>query len=113
MEPTYEIEEYVTEDAKAPFGQWLLGLKDKRAQAKIRARITRAAFSNFGDWKAIKNGNGLCEMREHYGPGYRVFYKVVGQKIVLLLAGSSKADQNKAITQAKERLADYERRLKQ
>ena len=82
----------------------------KRAQARIRARLTRAAFGNFGDWKAVKGAAGLCEMREHHGPGYRVYYSVVGQKIVLLLAGSSKKDQNKAIAQAQLRLADYHAR---
>ena len=49
-------------------------------------------------------------MREHYGPGYRIFYTVIDRKIVLLLAGSSKGDQKKAIATAKLRLADYDQR---
>ncbi len=55
---------------------------------------------------------GLYEMREHYGPGYRIFYTTVGKKIILLLAGSSKKDQAKAVTQAKGYLADYEERTR-
>ena len=110
MDPVYEVEEYTTELGAAPFGKWLLSLKDKRAQAKIRARITRSAFGNFGDWKKIAGVPGLCEMRDHYGPGYRIYYSVQGQKIVLLLAGSTKKDQSKAITQATDRLADYRSR---
>lgn len=51
-------------------------------------------------------------MREHDGPGYRVYYSVEGQAVVLLLAGSTKKDQNKAIAQAKDRLADYRIRSK-
>lgn len=106
----YDIEEYVTSDGDSPFGQWLLGLKDARAQAKIRAKLARVRQGNFGDWKKLKNADGICEMREHYSPGYRVFYTVAGQKIVLLLAGSTKKDQEKTIEQAKRYLADYKRR---
>ena len=53
---------------------------------------------------------GLFEMREDYGPGYRIYYAIIHGEIVLLLAGSIKADQNKMIAVAAERLADYERR---
>jgi putative addiction module killer protein len=112
MKPIYDVEEYVTADGRAPFGEWLLGLKDKRAQAKLHARIRRASFGNFGDWKRIQGTKGLMEMREHYGPGYRVFYGVVGEKLILLLAGSDKKDQNKTIRRAEAYLADYEERTK-
>ena len=71
----YEVEEYVTERGKIPFSQWLLSLKDKTGQAKLLARIRRATFGNFGDWKEIKGAKGLFEMREHYGPGYRIFIR--------------------------------------
>ncbi len=110
MQPIYEIEEYVTTNGKSPFSQWLLKLKDKRAQAKIQARLTRATFGNFGDWKNIKGAKGICEMREHYGPGYRIFYSVVENKIILLLVGAEKSDQEKAIEQAQSRLDDYTKR---
>lgn len=106
----FEIFEYITEDGKKPFADWLLTLKDKKAQVKIRARIARASLGNFGDWKSLENTNGIYEMREHYGAGFRVFYKLIGNKIILLLAGATKSDQNRTITKAKEYLADYERR---
>ncbi|GJQ58359.1 MAG: type II toxin-antitoxin system RelE/ParE family toxin [Candidatus Scalindua sp. AMX11] len=108
----YDIEEYETSSGKAPFGEWLLSLKDERAQAKIRARIIRASFGNFGDWKDIKGAKGVFEMRENYGPGYRIFYAVVGKKVVLLLAGSTKKDQKKTVAKAKEYLTDYVERTK-
>lgn len=104
---TYEVEEYVTKEGKVPFAEWLLHLKDTTGQGKLLARIRRASFGNFGDWKEIKGAKGLYEMREHYGPGYRIFYTLVGKKLILLLAGSSKKDQKKAIAQAKKYLADY------
>ncbi len=108
----YDIEEYETERGKAPFADWLKRLKDKTGQAKLLARLTRASFGNFGDWKEIKGARRLYEMREHYGPGYRIFYTLVGDKLIVLLAGSSKKDQKKAVAQAKQYLADYEERTK-
>ncbi len=103
----YEVEEYVTQRGKVPFSQWFLSLKDKTGQGKLLARIRRATFGNFGDWKEIKGAKGLFEMREHYGPGYRIFYTIVGNKLIVLLAGSSKKDQKKAVAQAKKYLADF------
>lgn len=108
----YEIHEYITENGKKPFADWLLKLKDKKAQVKIRSRITRASLGNFGDWKSLENANGIYEMREHYGSGFRVFYKIIGNKIILLLAGSSKKDQGRTISKAKEYIEDYDRRIK-
>ncbi|QDV79100.1 type II toxin-antitoxin system RelE/ParE family toxin [Botrimarina mediterranea] len=106
----YEVEEYATDKGKKPFGEWLLSLRDSLAKAKLLARINRAAHGNFGDWKAVKNAPGLFEMREHYGPGYRIYYAVVRGKLILLLAGSAKRNQNAMIAAAKKRLADYEER---
>ncbi len=69
----YDIEEYVDSVGRTPFREWLLSLKDVVARAKLTARVDRASFGNFGDWKAISNAPGIFEMREHYGPSYRVF----------------------------------------
>jgi putative addiction module killer protein len=77
---------------------------------KLRARITRAELGNLGDWKALKGAERIYEMREHYGPGYRIFFTIVGRKIILLLAGSTKQDQKRVLVRAKEYLADYEGR---
>ena len=106
----YEVEIYLSEDKRAPFQEWLDQIKDKTARTKLYARLRRASYGNFGDWKDIKGAKGIYEMREHYGQGYRMFYTIVGQKIILLLAGSSKKDQSKTIAKAKEYLADYKRR---
>jgi putative addiction module killer protein len=98
--------------AKAPFAEWLLGLKDHVARSRLTARIDRAAHGNFGDWKSLSGVKGLCEMRDQHGPGYRLFFAVVGGRIILLLAGSSKRDQDRAIAKAKEYLADYRARTR-
>jgi len=106
----FEIESYVTEDGETPFLAWLLRLNDKKIQAKLYARLDRASFGNFGDWKALSGTKGIYEMREHFGQGYRIYYAIVGKKVILLLAGSTKKDQNKVIAKAKKYLADYKNR---
>ncbi|MBF0462023.1 MAG: type II toxin-antitoxin system RelE/ParE family toxin [Magnetococcales bacterium] len=109
----YDIEEYLTANGKSPFSDWLCALKDVIAQAKLTARVDRAAHGNFGDWRPLADAKGVFEMREDYGPGYRIFYSVIGRKIILLLAGSTKKNQNRTIEKAKDCLADYERRAGQ
>jgi putative addiction module killer protein len=108
----YQIEEYVSANGDAPFSEWLSELKDVIAIAKITARIDRAAHGNFGDWKSLVGTKGVFEMRETHGGGYRIFYSLVGKKIILLLAGSTKKDQKKTIAKAKAYLEDYQERIK-
>lgn len=73
------------------FAKWIDGLKDIRARARILVRIERLKTGNPGDVKPV--GEGVSEMRIDYGPGYRVYYKQVGQKIIILLAGGDKKSQ--------------------
>ncbi|MFA6009253.1 MAG: type II toxin-antitoxin system RelE/ParE family toxin [Desulfobacteraceae bacterium] len=67
------------------FDAWFASLKDKRAVARIQARIDRAEDGNFGDCSPV--GEGVSEMRIHYGPGYRVYFVQRGVELVILLAG--------------------------
>ena len=78
--------------------QWLDGLHDIRARARILVRIERLADRNPGDVKAL--GEGVSELRIDYGPGYRVYYKKQGRKVVILLAGGDKSTQSKDIKTA-------------
>ena len=80
------------------FAKWLDGLRDIRARARILVRIERLASGNPGDVKAV--GEGVSELRINYGPGYRVYYKRHGQKVVVLLAGGDKSTQAKDIKTA-------------
>jgi putative addiction module killer protein len=86
----HEIEEYVTEDGTSPFTDWLQGLKDTRTRMRLLARLDRASLGNLGDWKALSDAEGMVELRDHYGPGYRLYVSFVGRKIILLLGGSTK-----------------------
>jgi len=84
----------------AEFDRWLEGLRDTQAQLKIAQRIFRLQGGNPGDWKSL--GDGVSEMRIDHGPGYRVYYTVRERVVYLLLCGSSKRDQDKAIMLAKQ-----------
>ena len=76
------------------------------------ARIRRASLGNFGDFKKLTDAKGICEMRVHAGQGFRIFYAVIGQTVVLLLAGSTKKDQARTLAKAKVYLEDYRKRVK-
>ena len=80
------------------FAKWLDGLHDIHARARILVRIERLAAGNPGDVKAV--GEGVSELRIDYGPGYRVYYKKHGRKVVILLAGGDKSTQAKDIKTA-------------
>ncbi|MEM9451357.1 MAG: type II toxin-antitoxin system RelE/ParE family toxin [Cyanobacteria bacterium P01_E01_bin.6] len=84
----------------AIFANWFKGLKDRRAKGLIQACIDRMAIGNFGDVAPI--GEGVSELRIHYGPGYRVYFVKRGQVVVILLSGGDKNSQNSDIKKAKE-----------
>ena len=100
-----EIQIYATPDGKCPFLEWLESLRDINARAKIRTRLDRVEAGNLGDYKPV--GNGVCELRIDYGPGYRVYFGQVGTTIILLLCGGDKSTQEKDILQAIKYWTDY------
>ncbi|GDY23085.1 toxin, RelE family protein [Verrucomicrobiota bacterium] len=73
------------------FAKWLDRLRDVQARARVQARIERLALGNPGDVQPI--GEGVSELRIHYGPGYRVYFKQRGREVVILLAGGDKRTQ--------------------
>ncbi len=81
------------------FDAWLSKLKDARGKARIVERIRSAERGNFGDCEPV--GEGISEMRIHYGPGYRVYFTRTGDVVYLLLCGGTKRRQNRDIAQAK------------
>ncbi len=84
------------------FAEWIDDLRDIRGRARIQARIERLAMGNPGDAKSV--GEGVCELRIDFGPGYRVYFTRRGREIVILLAGGDKSSQPKDISAA-QRLA--------
>lgn len=101
----YELSIYKPHDKKAPFEKWFTSLKDKKTRQIIQARIDRAAFGNLGDVKSV--GEDVFEFRIDFGPGFRVYFSIQGQKILLLLVGGEKRTQGKDIEKAKLYLRDW------
>ena len=82
------------------FKGWLLKLRDLKAKARIAIRISRAEDGLFGDHRVL--GKGLAELKIDYGPGYRLYYTIENDKIVLLLIGGDKSTQEKDIAKARQ-----------
>ena len=104
-----EIRRYLTASGKDVFGEWLAKLNDTRARAKIAMRIDRVAAGNFSDCKPLRGG--IWELRIDWGPGYRVYYAMVGRETVLLLTGGDKRRQTADIERAITYFKDYRERV--
>jgi putative addiction module killer protein len=103
-----EIRHYVSRAGKDVFDDWLTRLAEARAQAKIASRINRLAAGNFGDCKPLRKS--LWELRIDWGPGYRVYYALIGRERALLLCGGDKRTQGSDIDRAMDYLKDYRER---
>ena len=79
--------------------KWLKKLKDRVGKILIAERISRLQDGNPGDSELV--GKGISELRIHYGPGYRVYYKDTGREIIILLCGGDKSTQENDIVRAK------------
>ena len=84
----------------AGFDAWLSKLKDARGKARIVERIRSAERGNFGDCEPV--GNGVVEMRIHFGPGYRVYFTRASEVVYVLLCGGTKRGQQRDIAKAHE-----------
>jgi putative addiction module killer protein len=80
------------------FAEWLDNLRDLRARARVLVRIERLTSGNYGDVAPV--GEGVSEMRIDYGPGYRVYFTMIGTAVVILLAGGDKSTQKTDIRKA-------------
>jgi len=81
------------------FDDWLAGLKDRVAKARIVARLVSLELGNLGDTRPV--GEGVSELRFHFGPGYRVYYALRGKVLVYVLGGGDKSSQRMDIVKAK------------
>jgi len=88
------------------YTKWLKNLKDQRARSIIFKRTKRLAEGNPGDVGPV--GDNISELRIHYGPGYRVYYKDTGKEIIILLCGGDKSTQQADIIKAKKIAKQYE-----
>ncbi len=102
------IEIYLDRNHKAPFSHWMNHLADLKVRAKVRERIARLRLGNLGDCEPV--GEGVSELRMHYGAGYRIYFGQDGKKLIILLLAGSKKTQKKDIKTAKNFWKDYKER---
>lgn len=105
------IETFITSNGKVPFEEWLHSLRDKASKARIFSRIDRLRLNNFGDCEPV--GEGVFELRIHFGPGFRVYWGRAGNEVVLLLCGGDKGSQSRDIIDAIRYWKEYKSRANQ
>lgn len=81
------------------FDAWLGGLKDVSTRRRLLVRLRKASLGNLGDVQPV--GSGVSEMREHFGPGWRMYYVQRGKVLIVMLGGGSKRTQKADIAAAK------------
>jgi putative addiction module killer protein len=80
------------------FAAWLSGLKDGMTRRRLARRLRKAENGNMGDVKPV--GNDVWEMREFFGPGWRMYYAQKGSLLIVMLAGGDKSTQSADIARA-------------
>ncbi len=82
------------------FEKWLKKLRDQRAKIAIASRIERVEDGNFGDYRSV--GGGVSELRIGVGKGYRAYYTIRRNTVVILLCGGDKSSQQQDIELAQQ-----------
>ena len=80
------------------FSCWIKGLKDALTRQRLSMRLRKAQLGNLGDVESV--GEGVFEMREHFGPRWRMYYVQRGQTLVVMLGGGDKSSQQADIRRA-------------
>ena len=88
------------------FNAWLFGIQDGSTHRRLLARLRKATQGNLGDIKSV--GDGVFEMREHFGPGWRMYYIQRGAVLIVMLGGGDKSTQAADIAKAVKLAATFE-----
>ena len=88
------------------FSDWLKGLKDGLTRQRLNKRLRKAQLGNLGDVESV--GEGVFEMREHFGPGWRMYYIQRGAVLIVMLGGGDKSAQAADIAKAVKLAATLE-----
>lgn len=94
------IEYFRLASGKQPARDWLLSIKDKLTQAILFKRIRQAGLGQLGNYKSI--GKGVFELKINYGPGYRIYFAIYNDELILLLLGGDKSIQKSDIKKAQD-----------
>lgn len=104
------VRNYITPNGRDPYRQWYTSIKDRKTQAIITSRIDRLQHGNPGDCKWLSSG--LYELRIDYGPGYRVYFGLFRNRVVILLGGGTKRTQQRDIVRAQVYWNEFLERVK-
>lgn len=103
---------YSNQKGREPFEQWLAAIGDRKTEGIIRARLRRIEeygnlrdLRTLGDYKRLKGTDGMFEFRIDHGPGYRIYWGIIGEDTILLLRGGIRRNQRRDLRAAK---ADWE-----
>lgn len=102
-----ELQEFLDTSGRSLFARWFDSL-NAAAAARVTVALTRLGHGNFSNVEGV--GSGVYELKVDFGPGYRVYFGKDGERIVILLGGSSKKRQGVAINAAQTAWAEYKRR---
>lgn len=103
-----DIEEYVDRAGNSPFKKWFDKL-DAQTASRVTVSITRVQYGSTSNVKPVGPGREVFEYTINHGPGYRIYFGKVGNRLVILLAGGTKKTQQRDIEAAHERWLDYKR----
>ena len=110
-DPGYDVRVLTLSGGGCPVAQWYGEIREVIVRARILARIERLRTGNLGDAKSV--GQGVHEIRLDIGPGYRIYFAIVGNTMIVLIAAGDKGTQQRDITRAqrlwKEHKNDAER----
>lgn len=102
----YQLTVYQDKNGWLPFDEWMESL-DPTERQKIRMKIGRLALGNFCNCKSLDDG--VLEVKINCGPGYRVYFALVGSNGILILFAGTKRTQQRDIQKAKKFLNDYKK----
>jgi len=88
------------------FDRWLDGLRDRQTRLRLLRRLEKAQRGLLGDIASV--GDGVFEMREFFGPGWRMYYIQQDTLLIVMLGGGDKSSQAADIVAAKALVASLE-----
>ena len=88
------------------FDAWLNGLRDSLTRQRLVTRLRKVSLGNFGDVSPVSEG--VWEMREHFGSGWRMYYIEKSGALILMLGGGDKSDQDRDVRRAKKLAKEWE-----
>ena len=103
-----KLRAFRTQDGRVPFTEWFESIRDRTTRSRINSRLNAVKSGYFGDVRAV--GEGVQELRFHFGAGYRIYFGEGGDTIVLLLCGGDKSSQPRDIERAKTYWREYKER---